>query len=326
MPSSLAKVSSPSTDYEFGPFRLDMHRRRILRDGRAVSWRSQRQFDLLRVLIEAEPDVVAYDELKVRVWGGKEVLPQTIKQTIKNLRGHLGAYDDCVRNQPGEGYYFNRPPSAVVGHSNLPLEIRTLLKVATEEWNRRTGASLLRGLKLFRQAVELDPNCVEGLLGVAACITMGCHVGFAVVPREELQEARNASDKALSLATGNRQTATTLCQIAQLRIMYDWNFDEAERLLKKAMSLDDTLASAYQFFSHLYLITDRWDRATDAIMKARNLAEGSPMLQSTAGLLLYFMRRHKESIAIGETAIGVSSRVCTGPRYARAALRSRRSI
>ena len=180
-------------------------------NGRSVSWRSERHFDLLKTLIEAEPEIVSYEVLRNGVWRGKQIEPHTIAQTVKNLRERLGVYQDCIRNQPGKGYHFDRPRSAS-GH--LELEIATMLEVAIVEWTRRTGVSLLRALRLFRQVVELDPSCAQAHLGVAACITMGCHVGFAVLPMTELSEARSSAEAALSLAEENRTKAAALCQVA----------------------------------------------------------------------------------------------------------------
>ena len=80
------QLSLSPLPYSFGPFRLDLERRRILLNGRSVSWRSERHFDLLKALIEAEPEIVSYKTLRERVWRGKEIEPQTIAQTVKNLR------------------------------------------------------------------------------------------------------------------------------------------------------------------------------------------------------------------------------------------------
>ena len=277
-----------------------------------MSWRSARHFELLKTLIDSEPEVVTYGALRERVWHGKEIEPQTIIQTVKDLRGRLGTYADCIRNQPGKGYYFDRPPSGVFQDGNLPLEVLTLLRVAADEWDRRTGESLLRALTLYRRVVETDPACVEGLLGMAVCVTMGCHVGFAVVPRADLHIARKAADRALALAKNNRERAAALCQIAQIRMMYDWDLKEAERLFTEARVLDDSHAPTHHFLSHVYLITDRWDSVMDTIKAARRIAPSSPMIHSTGGLLLHFMRRYKEAIAEGEAAVALHPEFARG--------------
>jgi len=304
MSSSLAPDQPPGR-YAFGPFCLDTDRLRILCNGRALSWRSGRHFNLLRVLIDHEPEVVNYEELRRRVWDGKEIQPQTIAQTVKDLRERLGIYADCIRNQPGKGYYFDRPPSGYLTEETLPLQIVTLLRVANDEWNRRTGACVVRALTLFQRVVELEPRCVEGHVGIAACVTIGCHVGFAVLPMSALGQAREAAERALSLAKDPCQKAAALCQIAQIRMMYDWEFDEAGRLLLEALSLDGTQAPTHHFLAHLYLVTHRWHAVMEAITAARRILPSSPMFHSTAGLLLHFMRRHSEAISLCEEAMSL---------------------
>ena len=47
-------------------------------------------FRLLRVLAEAAPAVVSHDELVSRVWAGRVVGPETVRQRVKLLRQTLG--------------------------------------------------------------------------------------------------------------------------------------------------------------------------------------------------------------------------------------------
>ena len=69
--------------------------------------------------------------------------------------------------------------------------------------------------------------------------------------------------------------------------------------------LDETYPPLHQFFAHLYLITNRWAEVMDAISAARRLAPSSPMLHSTAGLMLHFMRRPKDAIEICASAVSL---------------------
>ena len=165
--------------------------------------------------------------------------------------------------------------------------------------------SLLRALKLFQRVVELDPTCARGHLGVATCLIMGCHVGFAVVPMTELPAAMRAAKTALSLAKETKAKAAAICHAAQIRLMYDWDFKGAERLLDKARNIDQSYAPVHQFLAHLYLVTNRWSQVMGAIDKARKLSPSSPMFHGTAGLMLHFMRRHDEAIAICESTVSL---------------------
>ena len=53
--------------YEFGPFRLEVKERRLLRDGQPVQLRAK-VFDTLRVLVENHGRLVCKDDLMKAVW------------------------------------------------------------------------------------------------------------------------------------------------------------------------------------------------------------------------------------------------------------------
>ena len=53
--------------YEFGPFRLDLRQRVLLRDGEPVSI-TPKAFETLLVLVENSSDVVGKDTLIEKVW------------------------------------------------------------------------------------------------------------------------------------------------------------------------------------------------------------------------------------------------------------------
>ena len=66
--------------YEFGPFRIDPLKRRLLRDGEPVRL-TPKAFDLLLVLVEESGRTVEKDELLEKVWaghggGGKQPQPE----------------------------------------------------------------------------------------------------------------------------------------------------------------------------------------------------------------------------------------------------------
>src|SRR5262245_56016503 len=94
--------------YEFGPFRLDVQKRLLWRDGEIVSLKPK-AFDTLLALVEANGRVVVKDDLMKRVWGDTVVEEGNLTFNISSLRKALG--DDPRLHQyivtiPGEGYQF----------------------------------------------------------------------------------------------------------------------------------------------------------------------------------------------------------------------------
>ncbi|HSE36903.1 MAG TPA: winged helix-turn-helix domain-containing protein, partial [Blastocatellia bacterium] len=94
--------------YEFGPFRLDPLKRRLLRDGETIRL-TPKAFDLLLVLVEESGRTVEKDELLEKVWAGTVVEENNLNQNITALRKSLGdsrQESQYIATIPGVGYRF----------------------------------------------------------------------------------------------------------------------------------------------------------------------------------------------------------------------------
>jgi DNA-binding winged helix-turn-helix (wHTH) protein len=117
----------------FDSFELDARRRQLFRDGRPIHLQPK-AFDLLKLLVEAAPRVVAKSELHERLWPNGVVSDSTLVYLVKEVRRAL---DDRDRNEPmirtahRVGYAFDAPvtrqPRAslsrwlVAGERRIPL-------------------------------------------------------------------------------------------------------------------------------------------------------------------------------------------------------------
>jgi TolB-like protein/DNA-binding winged helix-turn-helix (wHTH) protein/Tfp pilus assembly protein PilF len=94
--------------YDFGPFRLDVLKRRLLRD-REVIRLTPKAFDLLLVLVEESGRTIEKDDLLDRVWPGTAVEENNLNQNITALRKSLGDSrqdSQYIATIPGIGYRF----------------------------------------------------------------------------------------------------------------------------------------------------------------------------------------------------------------------------
>lgn len=123
--------------FVFGPFRLLLAKRVLLRDDRPLQL-GGRAFDLLAFLVQHAGRVIANDELIAQVWPGIHVDENTLRVHIAALRRTL---DDnsggsrYIANAPGRGYSFvsavSREPGGAPGTtpaahrpaSNLPVSL-----------------------------------------------------------------------------------------------------------------------------------------------------------------------------------------------------------
>jgi adenylate cyclase len=88
-------------DVEFGPFRLDLRGRRLVRGGLPVAV-GRRAFDVLSVLAAACGEAVGKGALLEQVWSGLTVEENNLQVQISGLRKALG--EGWITTVPGRGY------------------------------------------------------------------------------------------------------------------------------------------------------------------------------------------------------------------------------
>ena len=114
----------PKRYYEFGPFRIDLSERSLLREGKAVAL-TPKAYQTLIVLVENNTRTVTKQELLERVWPDTFVEELTLAQNISTLRKALAGDRDenkYIETVPRRGYRFvadvrefldDAPPSPV---------------------------------------------------------------------------------------------------------------------------------------------------------------------------------------------------------------------
>jgi DNA-binding winged helix-turn-helix (wHTH) protein/tetratricopeptide (TPR) repeat protein len=94
--------------YEFGPFRLDTAERLLLRNGSRVHL-TNKAFDLLVALVEAEGRLMPADELVKHVWVGVHIDKATLAKYISMVRQALGDSQKSqhyIETESTRGYRF----------------------------------------------------------------------------------------------------------------------------------------------------------------------------------------------------------------------------
>ena len=100
-------AAAPQQRYHFDDLTLDVGRRRLLRDGEPIQL-SKLTFELLRVLVEAAPNLVTHDQLAQQVWGSRRIVtPENLSQRLMMLRQAIGDPADqprYIEGVRGQGY------------------------------------------------------------------------------------------------------------------------------------------------------------------------------------------------------------------------------
>ena len=81
--------------YEFGPFRLDVTERMLLREGATVSL-TPKAFDLLLTLVKQHGHLIEKDELLKLVWPDTFVEEANLTYNISLIRKALGDGENVV--------------------------------------------------------------------------------------------------------------------------------------------------------------------------------------------------------------------------------------
>jgi DNA-binding winged helix-turn-helix (wHTH) protein len=95
----------------FDSFELDAGRRQLFRDGRLIHMQPK-AFDLLKLLVDAAPRVVAKSELHERLWPNGVVSDSTLVYLVKEIRralGDRGRNEPMIRTAHRIGYAFDAP-------------------------------------------------------------------------------------------------------------------------------------------------------------------------------------------------------------------------
>lgn len=182
--------------YEFGPFRLDPLKRRLLRDGEPLRL-TPKAFDLLLVLVEEQGRTIAKDELLERVWAGTIVEENNLNQNITALRKTLGdsrQESQYIATIPGQGYRFVAEVRRVEDEGGFTQSREEVRKDAKEELSVATKTAA-RPSRAFRYLLLiLVPLIVAALV-------------FAFYRREKPPEVAIASIMVLPLENISRDAA-----------------------------------------------------------------------------------------------------------------------
>ncbi|MET0591252.1 MAG: alpha/beta fold hydrolase [Polyangiaceae bacterium] len=90
--------------YTFGPFRLDVAERRLLRDGEILAL-SGKAFDTLQLLVEGAGALQKQDSLMKRLWPDVAVEQNNLQYNVSLVRKALaGAPDVTIQTVRGQGY------------------------------------------------------------------------------------------------------------------------------------------------------------------------------------------------------------------------------
>jgi len=160
-------------------------------------------------------------------------------------------------------------------------------------WNKRTEDGLKRALEFFRRAVDIDPVYARAYAGLADVYNLLAIL--ALRPADEaFPMAKAAAKRAIEIddALGEAHTSLALASI-----VYDWNWDTAEREFRRAIEQSPDYATAHHFYGGYVLSPlGRHEQALEALLHAQELDPLAPVLRADAACVLLYGGQASEAI------------------------------
>ena len=126
-------------------------------------------------------------------------------------------------------------------------------------------APVQKALQEFQKAIEEDPKFANAYAGLASTYVVLAEHDAA--PREaSYRNAQEAASKAVQLAPSTAEAHAILGQVA---LRKDWNFEVAEREMRRAIELDPSRAIYHLWLSVLLSFQSRFDESLQEIDLAR---------------------------------------------------------
>lgn len=164
--------------------------------------------------------------------------------------------------------------------------------------NQFSGESLLKSVEAYHQAIKLDPNYALPHVGIADFYIWSAV--FGQIPcHEAYPKAKAAVENALRFDDSLGEAYAIL---AFITLLYEWNWSEAEKLVKRALELNPNYPFAHECYSNFFSTQGLFDEAIREIKLAEELDPLSPRAKLMTSWTLYQARRFAESVAKAKEA------------------------
>ena len=165
-------------------------------------------------------------------------------------------------------------------------------------WNQFTPETFPKSFEWFEKAIALDPNYAQALVGIADFYNWARIFGICS-PAEGNRKAKAAALRALELDDRSSDAHAVLA----LMIFADYDWQQIERLLVRALQLNPHNALAHEWYSAMLAGVGRYAEAETEILCAHELDPLSLRQKTLTAWHLYQLRRFDKALAIAEEIV-----------------------
>ncbi|MEO8648647.1 MAG: protein kinase, partial [Acidobacteriota bacterium] len=169
--------------------------------------------------------------------------------------------------------------------------------------SRFTDEDLKRSVTAFKEAVAIDPEYAQPYIGLADYYIWSSI--FGVIPSiVGFSQAHEAARRALEIddQMGEAYTALAFCVF-----LHDWNWDEAEYLIRRALELNPNYGLAHECYSNILTAQGRFEEGIVEIRRAEELDPVSPRAILMSAWTLYQAGEFQEAVEKARKAVEMQS-------------------
>ncbi|MBS1831687.1 MAG: protein kinase, partial [Acidobacteria bacterium] len=176
-------------------------------------------------------------------------------------------------------------------HTTDNAEAYDLFRQGQFHWNKFNAEGAQQALKLFRAAIDKDPNYAEAYAGLSWAHTLLVYID-AVPPRDFMPEAKRLAEQSLQL-----DPASALGHVAlgSVTLLYDWNFPKAEAELRRAIDLNSNSPEAHYVLAACIGAQGRLAEGVEEMRTALAMDPVSALYMEALGARYLFARRYAEA-------------------------------
>lgn len=159
-------------------------------------------------------------------------------------------------------------------------------------WNQRSEDGLKKGIEAFKRATEIDHDFALAYSGLADSYTTLGYFSY-ISPTQAFPVAKNYALRALELDSALAEPHASL---AYDKFYFDWDWSGAETEFKRAIVLNQSYATAHQWYSFYLLSAGRSNEAFQEIYLARQNDPLSLSINTDVGFHHYYNRQYDEAV------------------------------
>jgi TolB-like protein len=167
------------------------------------------------------------------------------------------------------------------------------------EWSKVSPEGVARGIGYYQKALALDPGDARYSSGLADAYLLQTQVLGVLPQKEGMAKVKEYAQRALKADDMSAEAHTS---IAVAMLFGDWNWDEAERHVKRAIQINPGYSTAHLVYSVLLVTAGRINEALEQDALATSLDPLSLIVTWNASATLYYARRYDDALAQAKRA------------------------